>query len=492
MAIEQKNNCKNLKKKRHSGKKERECPQMSKESIPQLEEIFKRIREEIHQQDSKAFNRRDIGLKLSTFLIVFTICACMMKNVTLEGLAIKCEKLQYGLHYTKQALKQRLGAGNKELIILLSTLMISITKPVEKDPLIAAALKQFTAVLLTDATTISLPDKLSKEHKGLGGTNAKSAMKIQGTYDVISKQFRKIAHIANATENDATYMDELIKLIKAGELTINDLGYYGVNYFQQIDEKGAYFMSKIKSNTKLYTEENQPINLARELRGKSFIDKTVIIKGDGGKLSMAVRICGVRLSEKDYNKRLRKANKKAKSSGKTLSKEEKIRLKWVFIITNVPIEMLDCRTICEMYRLRWQIELVFKSWKSHFAIDQMNNVGKDYWDCLLFGKLAIITMLTVMHSHVHYFMLKTSDRGVSFLRFMEHMREELDIILDCLTFDATICQSAIDINRIIRASLLEKRQRKTTEQSIFDFQAPYDSHVSTNPHSQCSTTVLAA
>ena len=414
-----------------------------------------------------------------------------LKNVTLEGLAIQCEKLQYGLSFTKQALEKRLSAGKKELKILLGKLTEATMIPAITNPQIAPVLAQFTAVLVTDATTISLPDKLKKHHKGLGGTNAISAMKLQGTYDINSKQFRKIAHIANATENDATYMDELIKSINPGELAINDLGYYGVSHFQKIDEKDAYFMSKIKSNTKLYTEKNQQIDIVLKLRGKHSIDETVVIKGNAEKLSMSVRLCGVRLSEKDYNKRIRKANQKAKSSGKTLSKEEKLRLKWVLIITNVPAKMLSLQAVCEMYRIRWQIELVFKSWKSHFAIDEMNNIGKDYWDCLLYGKLITITILTAMYSYAHYASLQMSGRGVSFLRFMGNMRENLDIIRDCITSRLPVAQIAIGLNRIIQASLLEKRQRNTTEQDIFDFDLPFDVPITSSSFFLYTTGIVA-
>ena len=111
-----------------------------------------------------------------------------------------------------------------------------------------------------------------------------------------------------------------------------------------------------------------------------------------------------------------------------------------------------------MYRLRWQIELVFKSWKSHFAIDEMNNVGKDYWDCLLYGKLAVITMLTAMHSHAHFYMLETSGKGVSFLRFMGNMRENLTIILEYITYRTNIFQVSNDLIRVINASLMERRK----------------------------------
>jgi hypothetical protein len=447
---------------------------MPKLKIPQTEAIINGISKLIIDQETSAFNKRDVGLKLQTFLRIFTISICFMTNVTLEGLSIKCEEMQYGLRITKQALQKRLKTGKKELKALLSsTVLCAMSYEVEK-PKVARALEQFAAVIITDATTISLPDKLATFHKGLGGTNAKSAMKIQASYDVKSKSFRKIDQRSDAKENDASYMKELINEIKANELSITDLGYYGVSHFKKIAEKGAYFISKIKSNTNLYTESDKSINLVRELRRKDFIDKCVVIKGDGGKTSMVVRICGIKLPPTVYAERIRKANKKAKSSSKSLTKEERERLKWILIITNITEDMLDSQSICELYRIRWQIELIFKSWKSHFAIDEMNNVGKDYWDCLLYGKLIVITMLTALHSHFDNWSLRLEDRGISFLRFMNNMRENLAIILDYMLHKISCESLVVALSRIVCASLLEKRKRKTSEQAINDFNLPSD------------------
>ena len=150
------------------------------------------------------------------------------------------------------------------------------------------------------------------------------------------------------------------------------------------------------------------------------------------------------------------------------------RLKWIFIITNVPEDMLSYEAVCEIYRIRWQIELIFKSWKSHFSIDKMNNIGKDYWDCLLYGRLILITMLTSLHSHLHFLLLDISKRGISFLRFMRNILDNLDAIMNFCTYKKSDEDMSITINRVILASLLERRKRKTTEQAILDFDIPCD------------------
>ena len=65
-------------------------------------------------------------------------------------------------------------------------------------------------------------------------------------------------------------------------------------------------------------------------------------------------LVGVKIPEKVYNERIRKA-RKGKAKGKELIAEEIERLKWILIITNVEEEILDAETICECYRVKWQI-----------------------------------------------------------------------------------------------------------------------------------------
>lgn len=447
---------------------------MNKINIARSEEIINKVFDLMRIQGTGCFNKRDTGLSLQTFLITFTVMVCSMKRVTLEGLAIKCQEIQYGLSLTKQALHKRLEQGSKALQSLLGSVVMATVAVNTQRLQTAMVLEQFEAVLITDATTISLPDKLAAFHKGLGGTNAQSAMKIQATYDVKSKKFRKIAFIANATENDSSYMAELIEEIRRNELTITDLGYYGVSSFLKIDAKGAYFISKIKSNTIFYTTSSERLDLTQLLKSRNTIDKTVVIKGDERKLSMNVRLCGIKLPEKVYAERLRKANKAAVSSGKTLSQDDKERLKWILMVTNIPRDMLDIQSICEIYRIRWQIELIFKSWKSYFAIDEMNNIGKDYWDCLIYGKLIVITLLTSLYAQIYHQVYLTAQRQVSLLRFMKNMHEDLDILIDYWVLHKSEHQVVLAINRVILGSLIEKRRRKTTEQVISDLDLPYE------------------
>jgi IS4 transposase len=45
---------------------------------------------------------------------------------------------------------------------------------------------------------------------------------------------------------------------------------------------------------------------------------------------------------------------------------------WNLFLTNVPAAMWPPQTLVAVYRLRWRIEIIFKTWKSHLGLCQLN------------------------------------------------------------------------------------------------------------------------
>ena len=66
----------------------------------------------------------------------------------------------------------------------------------------------------------------------------------------------------------------------------------------------------------------------------------------------------------------------------------------VIYLTNVPEDM-PASEIHELYRLRWQIELLFKTWKSDLEVDKMKKVKIERWLCHFYLQ-SIVLLLTEM------------------------------------------------------------------------------------------------
>lgn len=79
-------------------------------------------------------------------------------------------------------------------------------------------------------------------------------------------------------------------------------------------------------------------------------------------------------------KRLKKYYAKEKNQSKhqrqyTTSAFKKELANYNIFITNAAAEQLNTAQIYTFYKLRWQIELLFKIWKSLFHIDKIGKAG---------------------------------------------------------------------------------------------------------------------
>ena len=137
------------------------------------------------------------------------------------------------------------------------------------------------------------------------------------------------------------------------------------------------------------------------------------------------------------------------------------------MITNIHKETLNATIITELYRMRWQIELLFKVLKSTLSIDKMH-VGKTkYVEAILYGKLLGALLTMPLYDCVDQNLLFTQGRGVSIQRFYTLLNVDLyqfytikRITLHTYEYFANLLQ------RIGKLALHEKHLRKTTYSKI--------------------------
>lgn len=61
-------------------------------------------------------------------------------------------------------------------------------------------------------------------------------------------------------------------------------------------------------------------------------------------------------------------------------------------ITNIPEIIVKTKQIHDIYSLRWQIEIMFKVWKSIFNINDVKNVKIERFKCFLYGRLISLLL----------------------------------------------------------------------------------------------------
>src|SRR5271157_4329149 len=84
----------------------------------------------------------------------------------------------------------------------------------------------------------------------------------------------------------------------------------------------------------------------------------------GTETRLDCRLVAVRLPENVAQQRLRKLKQTLKKKGRTISERQRVMCQWLVLITNLPANQFTIEEICVLYRVRWQVELLFKRWKS--------------------------------------------------------------------------------------------------------------------------------
>ncbi len=115
----------------------------------------------------------------------------------------------------------------------------------------------FKRIRILDSTAFQLPDSFSFVYPGAGGCSHTAGMKIQLEYDLLSGQFLHI-HTGPGKQHDRTYGSLCAPTVTANDLCIRDLGYFHLKDLQHIQDKKAYYISRIKSNTRIYQKNPDP------------------------------------------------------------------------------------------------------------------------------------------------------------------------------------------------------------------------------------------
>ena len=99
----------------------------------------------------------------------------------------------------------------------------------------------------------------------------------------------------------------------------------------------------------------------------------------------------------ERRRKLKLAQKKRGRSAPT--KEALAACDWMFLVTNVPPEKLSAKEAIVLYRARWQIELLFKRWKSIGLVDLLNGKNDAMPMVRLWARLcaALIQHLSLIH-----------------------------------------------------------------------------------------------
>jgi hypothetical protein len=159
-----------------------------------------------------------------------------------------------------------------------------------------------------------------------------------------------------------------------------------LDQFQDLAHQDSYWLSRFKLQTAIFTLDGQRWSLAELLQAQpqDGLDLRVEL---GVQHRLPARLVAHRLPPQVAEQRRRRVRAEARRRGKTPSQTQLFLADWLVFVTNVPPEMLSFAEIFVVVRVRWQIELLFKLWKSHNLIDESRSQKPWRRLCEIYAKL---------------------------------------------------------------------------------------------------------
>jgi len=208
---------------------------------------------------------------------------------------------------------------------------------------------RFDAILIQDGTSFAVHDSLKTALPGRFHTVKPAAVEIHATLELKTESCRQVA-VGPDTQSERTFLPKPDEL--KDQLLLADQGYGSARYFQAVDQAGGFYLIRVPQDwnpqvvgiwhgAQLFPlRQSVALREWRALWPGQVLDVEVQWSVDGQ--PYVGRMVLLRLADG----------------------------KWMHLATNLPAAEFSSEAVLTGYRLRWQVELLFKEWKSYANLHQ--------------------------------------------------------------------------------------------------------------------------
>ena len=356
---------------------------------------------------------------------------------SLESLCLELDEQE--VQMTKSSLNKRLNWKTVTFLQALTTELFALH--VAKNlPTIHPY--TFSMIRILDSSIITLPDSYQPYFNGLHH----STVKIHIEIDFLTQQLLHY-QLGNGRDADNPAGWERLEKIHENELILQDLGYFQYDLFEAIDQKGAFYITKAKKDVPIYVEVDNPpvhpngvkIEAYRYTRLDLDVEVKQMARGTykewpfayaGRHKKLPVRCIIYRQTEEQEKETIaRERRRRQTKQGQVHKKPLDEVLGMTIYLTNVG-EDVRVEEIHEFYRLRWQIELLFKTWKSDLNVASVKPVKIERWLCHLYVQLIILFISQKVSGYIKQTLRETIQCIISERKTVREVAKQVNRLLD--------------------------------------------------------------
>ena len=233
---------------------------------------------------------------------------------------------------------------------------------------------EFEHILIQDGSSQAVYDALKEAFPGRFKKNSPAAVELHATMDLLSDNLVRV-QLTEDTRSERACLPPM-PLSMAYVLMLIDAGYFELELFAAIDDREGSFLGKAPQGINpliLRAVKEDGKNLNR-YKGKKLKDV----------LSRFPKTQCVDLDVEWPNFKGWIFRLVVRWNGK--------KQKWVFIVTNLDRAEFSLCEVLQAYRLRWQIELIFKEIKSYSGWHRFNTKSATLVFSLILLSFVVVTM----------------------------------------------------------------------------------------------------
>lgn len=194
--------------------------------------------------------------------------------------------------------------------------------------------------------------------------------------------------------------------VNENDYILGDRGYSVANGIEYIHDRNAYVIVRVNTQSlPLSNLQGEPFELLKNLKalrktGSVASWKVSVSQKEG--IAVAGRLCAIRKSEEAIRIAHKKLKKRASKKGHVLKASTLEFAKYVLLFTTFPEEEFSAESVLEWYRLRWQVELVFKRFKSLAQLGHLPKYDDESSQAWLYGKLLVALLVEKLIAHANF------------------------------------------------------------------------------------------
>lgn len=225
-------------------------------------------------------------------------------------------------------------------------------------------LSAFKSIVLQDGSSFAVHDSLQDIFKGRFTKISPAAVEVHVSWDVLQGYPEQISVSADS-QAEYDFLPAAETLVDT--LFLADRGYFKLSYLDEIDHAGGSYVVRAKTTVNPmvvagFNNKGKPLKRFQQMKQKAvkkYIRRSGIVDMDV----------------------------EGKTSYRLIASWPEGKDEPTYWATNLDREQFSAEAIIKLYQLRWQIELLFKEWKSYCNLQKFNTRKATMMEGLIWASL---------------------------------------------------------------------------------------------------------